>query len=96
MADAVIYLLKHYSGDEIVNVGAGQDISIAGFAQMVATVVGFGGRIVFDTSRPDGAPRKLLDIRRLKALGWTAGTDLQAGLEAYYRWYLDNFESLRT
>ena len=96
MADACVFLLKHYSGEDVINVGTGRDIAIAEFAEMVADVVGFRGRIAFDPGRPDGAPRKLLDTSRLEALGWTAGTGLRDGLEAYYRWYLDNRESLRT
>ena len=96
LADACVFLLKRYSGGDAINVGCGRDISIAEFARLVAEVVGFRGRIAFDTDRPDGAPRKLLDTRRLQALGWTAGTGLRDGLEAYYRWYLDNLESLRT
>ena len=96
MADAGVFLLKHYSDEAVINVGTGRDIAIAEFARLVADVVGFRGRIVFDPSRPDGAPQKRLDTSRLQALGWTAGTGLRDGLEAYYRWYLDNLESLRT
>jgi len=74
LADACIFVLKHYSGSKFLNVGIGKDISIAEFAQLVADVVGYGGKFVFDTSRPDGAPQKLLDVSELTRLGWRAKT----------------------
>jgi GDP-L-fucose synthase len=85
LADACAFALKHYSDARFLNVGTGQDLTIAEFAKLVAEVVGFTGDIVFDSTRPDGAPRKLLDISRLTQLGWTARTDLRAGLAAAYR-----------
>ena len=69
--------MKHYSGDEFLNVGTGQDITIAEFAQVVADVVGYSGQLVFDTSRPDGAPQKLLNVAKLTQLGWRANTPLR-------------------
>lgn len=84
MADACVYLMRHYSGREMVNIGTGEDASISEIAALVARTVGFEGRIVYDTSRPDGMPRKLIDVRRLHALGWRHKTPLQAGLEATY------------
>lgn len=78
-----------------LNVGWGEDVSIAELAQMIAEVTGFEGKIVFDTSRPDGPPRKLLDVSRLNALGWRAQTPLRQGLEQTYRWLLANRASLR-
>ena len=88
LADACIYVIKHYSAVEVLNVGTGQDIAIRDFARVVAEVVGFEGEIVFDTARPDGAPRKLLDVSRLDALGWRASTDLRTGLAAAYADFL--------
>jgi GDP-L-fucose synthase len=85
LADACIFALKNYSGDQFLNVGTGRDITIAEFAKLVAEVVGYSGEIVFDTARPDGAPQKLLDISRLARLGWTAQTPLRDGLGAAYR-----------
>jgi GDP-L-fucose synthase len=76
--------MKHYSGDGFLNVGTGEDIAIADFARLVAEVVGYAGAITFDTSRPDGMPRKLLDVSRLAALGWRAKTPLRDGLRAAY------------
>jgi GDP-L-fucose synthase len=88
LADACVFVMKHYSGDEFVNVGTGEDITIAEFARLVAEVVGYTGRLSFDTSRPDGAPRKLLDVSKLSALGWRAKTPLREGLTAAYADFL--------
>jgi GDP-L-fucose synthase len=84
LADACIFLMKQYSGEEIVNVGSGQEVTIKEFADIVAQVVGYVGKISFDTSRPDGAPRKLLDVSKLTGLGWRAETPLRRGIEAAY------------
>jgi GDP-L-fucose synthase len=88
LADACVFALKNYSGDQFLNVGTGNDISIAEFARLVADVVGYSGDITFDTSRPDGAPQKLLDVGRMTALGWTARIGLRAGIAASYRDFL--------
>lgn len=84
LADACVFLMKNYSGDEIINVGSGQEVTIKEFAEIVAQTVGYQGAISFDTSRPDGTPRKLLDISRLKGLGWVAQTSLRDGIQAAY------------
>jgi GDP-L-fucose synthase len=84
LADACVFVMKHYSGNEFVNVGTGEDVTIAEFAHLVAEVVGYAGTLSFDTSRPDGAPRKLLDISKLSALGWRARTPLREGLRTAY------------
>lgn len=78
-----------------INVGTGQDVSIGEIAIMMAKVTGFEGRLVFDTSKPDGTPRKLLDVSRLKRLGWKAGIGLEKGLEATYRWFIENHDRSR-
>lgn len=88
LADACIHVLKCYSGDQHVNIGTGVDVSISEFARAIADTVGYTGSIVFDTSRPDGTPRKLLDITRLSALGWQAQTLLSAGLARAYADFL--------
>lgn len=88
LADACAFMLKNYSEMQFLNIGTGEDISIADFASLVAEVVGFKGELVFDPSRPDGTPRKLLDVSKLAALGWRAQTDLRPGLEATYRDFL--------
>jgi GDP-L-fucose synthase len=89
LADALIHLLQHYSGDEHVNVGTGEEVSIACLAQAICATVGFKGDLKFRADRPDGTPRKLLDVSRLSALGWRANTPLADGLARTYRWYLD-------
>jgi GDP-L-fucose synthase len=89
-ADACVYLLKNYSGAQFINVGAGKDVSIAEFAGIVADVVGYRGKIIFDRSKPDGTPRKLLDISRLSSLGWTAKVPLREGLKKAYADFLNN------
>jgi GDP-L-fucose synthase len=90
LADACIFVMKHYSGAIFLNVGVGEDVTIAEFAGIVRDVVGYKGKIVFDTARPDGPPRKLLDVSRLKALGWSPKTDLRVGLAAAYADFLAN------
>jgi GDP-L-fucose synthase len=88
LADACIFLMKRYSSDELVNIGTGEDITIAEFARVVAGVVGYSGAISYDPSRPDGTPRKLLDVSRLTKLGWRARTSLDDGIRLAYRAYL--------
>ena len=86
-ADALVHLLKTYSGDQHVNVGRGEDVTVAELARLVCEVVGFEGGLRFDASKPDGTPRKLLDVSRLEALGWSAKTPLRQGLELAYEWF---------
>ncbi|WP_305728008.1 GDP-L-fucose synthase [Bradyrhizobium sp. WSM3983] len=87
MADACVHLMKTYSGTDLINIGTGEDIAIAEFARVVAEIVGYRGEISFDTSRPDGTPRKLLDVGRLTKLGWRATTSLEDGLKRSYEAY---------
>jgi GDP-L-fucose synthase len=95
MANAAIFLMRHYSDEGIVNVGVGEDISIRELAELVSDVVGYGGRIVNDITKPDGTPRKLLDVSRLNGLGWKAATPLREGITGTYQWFLDNRQELR-
>jgi GDP-L-fucose synthase len=88
LADACAFVLKNYSDAGFLNVGTGTDVTIAEFARLVAEVVGFKGELAFDKTRPDGTPRKLLDVSKLTALGWRAQTDLRIGLAAAYRDFL--------
>ncbi|MFL2545877.1 MAG: GDP-L-fucose synthase family protein [Candidatus Rariloculaceae bacterium] len=90
LADACFFLMKHYDDGQLVNVGWGDDISIASLAELVGEVVGYEGRLEFDRSKPDGSPRKLLDISKLRELGWEARIPLRSGIESTYRWYLEN------
>jgi GDP-L-fucose synthase len=87
-ADACVFVMKHYSGVEFLNVGTGEDIAISEFAELVADVVGYNGKIVYDKSRPDGTPRKLLDVSKLKKLGWMPKTKLHDGLRRAYADFL--------
>ncbi|HXH45166.1 MAG TPA: GDP-L-fucose synthase [Bradyrhizobium sp.] len=87
MADACVHLMKAYSAPELINIGTGEDISIAEFAHIVAEIVGYRGEIAFDASRPDGTPRKLLDVGRLAELGWRAKTSPEDGLRRAYEAY---------
>jgi GDP-L-fucose synthase len=95
LADACVHLLQHYSGEMHINVGAGYDVTIAEFAEHIKQCVGFEGKITFDTNRPDGMPRKLLDTSRIRTLGWSATTPLDRGLKLYYDWFVTNQGSLR-
>jgi GDP-L-fucose synthase len=88
LADACVYLMNNYSGSEIINVGVGKDISIAELASLVREVVGYEGEISYDNNKPDGTPRKLLDVRRLAELGWKAKVPLREGVERTYRWFV--------
>ena len=89
LADACVHLMKTYSDAQLVNIGTGEDITIAEFARVVAAVVGYSGEISFDPARPDGTPRKWLDVNRLAALGWRARTSLRDGIGLAYQAYLN-------
>lgn len=95
LADAAMFAMRHYDGDQLVNVGTGVDVTIAELAGMVREVVGYRGELEFDTTKPDGTPRKLLDVSRLGSLGWSAGIGLADGLESTYRWFLQNRDNFR-
>ena len=90
LADALVFLIERYSSEEHINVGTGTDLTIAALAETIARVVGYQGRFVYDRSKPDGTPQKLVDVERPAALGWRASTPLEAGLAATYRWYVAN------
>lgn len=87
LADAALFLMRYYEGEDIINVGVGEDISIRELAELVAKVVGFQGEIVYDTSKPDGTPRKLLDVSRLFSMGWRPRIPLEEGIEQTYAWF---------
>ncbi|MBS0387535.1 MAG: GDP-L-fucose synthase [Proteobacteria bacterium] len=95
LADAVVFLTNNYSDAAPINVGTGSDVTIRELAALVGAVVGFNGELVFDTSKPDGTPRKLLDVSRLHALGWQARTSLDAGLRTTYAWFCAHEAQLR-
>lgn len=85
---ACVFLLEHYDDEVAVNVGVGEDIAIKDLAELIRTIVGFQGDIVWDRSKPDGTPRKLLDISRMETLGWKAKIGLEDGIRATYEWFL--------
>ena len=90
LADALVHLLKNYSGKSHINIGTGEEFSIKQLAEKICDVVGFQGELVFDTTKPDGSPRKLVNNSRLAELGWKSKTSLDEGLAKTYKWYLDN------
>lgn len=92
LADAVVFLMEKYSDLQFVNIGVGEDISIKDLALLIKDVVGYEGELEFDSSKPDGTPRKLMDVSKLHGLGWKAKTDLREGIQAAYRDYLDRYE----
>jgi GDP-L-fucose synthase len=83
--------MQHHNGDELVNIGCGEDIAIGELAQLVAEVVGYKGALNFDTSKPDGTPRKLLDVTRLSLLGWSPRISLRDGVATTYKWFTENW-----
>ncbi len=95
LADAVVYLLKRYDDEAIVNIGWGEDVTIRELAELVMSVSGFQGRLMFDASKPDGTPRKLLDTTRLTALGWRPKIPLKAGIESTYAWFREHVADAR-
>lgn len=95
LADALVFLMNTYNEIDFVNVGTGQEVSIKELALTIKAVVGYDGDLVFDATKPDGTPRKLLDVSRLNAAGWQAKTDLKTGIERTYDWFLGHIDTLR-
>jgi GDP-L-fucose synthase len=89
LAEACLFLMENYDSPELVNIGCGQDITIRDLAQLIGRVVGYAGKIEWDTTKPDGTPRKLLDVSKLAQLGWKAKMPLEEGIRATYRWWLE-------
>ena len=87
LADAVVHVMRTFSEERHINIGTGTDVTIAELATIIADVAGFTGTLAFDTSKPDGTPRKLLDVTRLRELGWTAHTAIKDGLRQTYDWF---------
>lgn len=95
MAQACIHLLETFDGQQHVNVGTGRDLTVKEIAAIVADVVGFAGETLWDTSKPDGTPQKLLDVRKLRETGWAPRIDLREGIESTVRWFRDNVDAIR-
>ena len=90
LADAVVFLMNHYDSGDIVNIGTGKDITILELATLIKEETGFKGSLEFDSTKPDGTPRKLLDVSKINGLGWTAKTPLREGIRKTIQWYLEN------
>jgi GDP-L-fucose synthase len=95
LADAVMYLLQSYDAEPIVNIGWGQDVTIRELAELVMSAIGYSGRLIFDSTKPDGTPRKLLDVSRLTELGWQAKIPLKNGVERTYAWFKEHSADAR-
>lgn len=93
LAEALLFLMAHYNESEHVNVGTGEDVTISELAALMAQVTGYAGSVSFDASKPDGTPRKLLDVSKIKSLGWSAATPLSCGLEKTYAWFQQNVQT---
>ena len=89
-AEACVFLMQHYDGEEIVNIGVGEDLSILALAELIKKVVGYEGALVFDSTKPDGTPRKLVDTTKINGLGWRARIGLEAGIRETYRWFCEH------
>ncbi len=90
LADACVFVMKNYSGEAFLNVGTGREMTILQLAQSIARIVGWKGEFTFDRTKPDGMPRKVMDVSQLAEMGWTARTDFETGMCETYRWYLEN------
>ena len=95
LADACLFLLQNYNRPDLVNIGCGEDVTIRELAETVCDVLGFDGSLEFDTSKPDGTPRKLLDISKIKSLGWSPKISLRDGIADAYRWFCENYNEAR-
>ena len=95
LADAVLYLLHHYDAEPIVNIGWGEDVTIKELAELILSVIDYTGRLHFDTTKPDGTPRKLLDVTRLTELGWRPKISLKRGIEDTYAWFTEHLSEAR-
>lgn len=95
LADACVFLMQNYDDAEIINVGVGEDAAIGDLADLVKRTVGFEGTLTLDSSKPDGMPRKLLDVSKLKCLGWSPSISLEDGIADTYRWFVDNIDHIR-
>jgi len=94
LADAVMFFMEHYEGEQHLNVGTAKEVSIKQLAEMICETVGYHGKLTFDTTKPDGTPRKLLDVSKANAMGWQAQTELKDGLKTTYEWFQNHYEQI--
>lgn len=92
LAEATLFLMENYNDSDIINIGTGEDVTIKELAEKIKDVVGYEGEIIWDTTKPDGTPRKLLDVSKLRALGWKHSTPLDEGISSIYEWFKENYE----
>ena len=92
LAEACVFLIQNYSGEIHLNVGTGEDLEIRELAEMIKEIVGFQGEIIHDLTKPDGTPQKLLDVSKINELGWKSKSSLKDGIQAAYRWFLENWQ----
>jgi len=95
MADACVFLMEKYNSSEIINIGTGIDIKLKDLAQVVKRIIDFKGKIIWDKSKPDGTPKKQLDVTRLFKLGWKPTVSLEQGIKKEYQWFLDNYDKIK-
>jgi GDP-L-fucose synthase len=95
MAEAVVYAVENNLPEHLYNVGSGKDITIKDLAENIQKIVGHQGKILWDTSKPDGTPRKLMDVSKMEAMGWTYSTELENGIQKTYQWFLENIENIK-
>ena len=95
LAESLFVLMNEYNSNEIINIGCGYDISIKDLATLISKIVGFKGKLVFDNSKPDGTPQKLLDTSKINSLGWKSKTNLENGLFITYEWLTNNYENIK-
>jgi GDP-L-fucose synthase len=95
VSDAIVFLMENYNEEDIINIGTGVEISIKEMVEKISEIVGFEGRIIFDTNKPNGTPRKVLDVSKINNIGWKSKIRFDEGLKDVYRWVCDNFENIR-
>lgn len=95
LAEAVVYTLENNLPDYLYNIGTGKDVTIRELAETIQRIIGFNGKIIWDSSKPDGTPRKLMDVSKMFSVGWSYSTELEKGIEKTYQWFLDNIDSIK-
>jgi GDP-L-fucose synthase len=95
LAEAVVYALEHKLTDHLYNVGTGKDVSIKKLAKIIKKITGHKGDIIWDSTKPDGTPKKLMDVSKMKAIGWQYSTELEAGIQKTYTWFLENINNFK-
>ena len=95
MAEAVVYALENNLSEYLYNIGTGKDITIKELAETIQKVIGHQGNILWDTSKPDGTPRKLMDVSKMQELGWQYSTELEDGIKKTYQWFLENLDNIK-